>query len=70
MTLNAFVGHEGHDCTLEVERRDAEKLRELFSSSHISQTSTILFSFKNQLSQQLFTLFDLLVTPDDHSNAE
>lgn len=34
VTLDAFVGHEGHDCTLEVGRRDEEKLRERFSSSH------------------------------------
>lgn len=62
VTLDAFVGHEGHDCTLEVGRRDGEKLRERFSSSRGSRNSkdfVFMEKKQNQLSQRLFTLFGL-----------
>lgn len=48
MTLDAFVGHEGHEYTLEVVGRDAEKLREMFPSSHVPQTSSISFPLEHQ----------------------
>lgn len=54
-------------------RRDEEKLRERFSSSHGSRNSkefVFIEKKQNQLSQRLFTLLGLQVASNDHSKAE